>query len=78
MIRSRLKPIEQTDGIITQRTWGIVGAVISGADRSYTERMNSKSKTIKVYGQRFWDKERFKGATCFYLRGFDSCPEGVG
>ncbi len=77
MVRSRLKPMQQTCKTLRKHLWGILNAVILGVDNSHAESMNSRIKTVKVRARGFRNKQRFRNAIYFHLGGLQLYPAGI-
>lgn len=73
-LRSRLAPVVKVAKMIESHLWGIVNAIVLGADNGAGESINSRIKMVKTRARGFRNKERFRQAIYFYLGGLDLYP----
>lgn len=73
-IRSRLIPIKTVAKSIKKNLWGIVNAIILGANNGSAESINSKIKMIKAKARGYRNNERFKTAILFHCGGLSLYP----
>jgi len=73
-IRSRLKPMQMLARSIKKNLWGILNAIVLGANNGIAESINSKIKMLKVKCRGFRNNGRFKTATMFHCGGLSLHP----
>jgi transposase len=62
---------------IRKYLWGILNAIVLEATNAKAEGMNSKIQMVKRRACGFRNRERFKTAIYFHLRGLDLYPRGI-
>lgn len=73
-IRSQLKPMQMVARSIKKNLWGILNAIVLGANNGIAESINSKIKMLKVKSRGFRNSERFKTAIMFHCGGLSLYP----
>lgn len=73
-IRSRLKQMRMVARSIKKNLWGILNAIVHGANNGIAESINSKIKMLKVKCRGFRNSERFKTAIMFHCGGLSLHP----
>ena len=73
-IRSQLKPMRMVARSVKKNLWGILNAIVLGANNGIAESINSKIKMLKVKCRGFRNSERFKVAILFHCGGLSLHP----
>jgi transposase len=72
--RSRLEPMRKAARTVSDHLWGIINAIVLGANNAAAEGTNSRIQRIKARACGFRNRERFRNAIYFHLGGLDLYP----
>ena len=76
-IRSRLALIKKVARMIKRHWDGVIDAVLTNVTNARSEATNAKIKWIKRLGCGYRNRERFRNAIYFHLRGLDLYRDAV-
>lgn len=72
--QSGIKPMRTVAGMIRDKLWGILNAIVHETTNAQAESINSKIKMVKAKARGFRNQERFKRAILFYCGGLKLHP----
>jgi len=78
MSRSRLPAMVKLAKTIRKHLWGIINAIVLGANNGKSESMNSRIQKVKARSNGFRSRERFRNAIYFHLGDLNLYPEPKG
>ena len=76
-MRSRLEPVKKVARMLKEHLWGILNAIVLGANNAKSEGINFKIQKLKSRACGYRNRDRFRRMIYFHLGGLDLYPVGI-